>query len=488
MQEISISKVFEEIDTAFKENDIDRVETLLWPALNQFSDMPQLWFYAGNLLFKQEKLALATAAFHRANELAGNSLVLSNLGATYRRLNQHDEGLAVLKSALDLAPDFTPALVNLGSMYVNEGSPNEGIPHLEKAVAQGLASGKMEGGATWNLALLYLEAARWAEGFDLYRAGVGSERQLRNYISKAERGAGLEEPPHLKADSPPAQGRKTRLIVHGEQGIGDELMVAQLLEQACDDYDIWFECHPRLEWLMRNSSFGHKLKGIYPTRKDSHIDWTIKEGIRADYKAPLFDLAAIYRRSTADFANASVAPYQAPQEEAAEYAQRLKHFAAGRPIVGLATRGGVMQTARTYRTLKLPEADALFKNTECVYVGLDYDDMSMFVSWTDQNFPNRYVWFPSIVQHFDYEHRAALTMACDMVVTVCQSQAHLSAGLGQLTRVLTPYRCAWRYAKMEDPDQWLWWRGAHARLYREETPGDWSVPIARVVEDIRRLS
>jgi tetratricopeptide (TPR) repeat protein len=181
MFEVGLEQVCEEINDAFGGKNFARVDSLLWPALDQFPEVPQLWFYAGNLAFKTGKAALSAMCFERAVQLDENPLVLANLGAAYRRMNRHEDGLAVLQRALERDPNYEPALVNYGAMWVNEGRPENGIPSLEKAVALGRARGKLEEGAEWNLGLLYLEAGRFAEGFDIYRNGYGAERLVRTY-------------------------------------------------------------------------------------------------------------------------------------------------------------------------------------------------------------------------------------------------------------------------------------------------------------------
>ncbi len=42
MQEIGLEVVCDEIASAFKANNHERVDQLLWPALNQFPELPQL--------------------------------------------------------------------------------------------------------------------------------------------------------------------------------------------------------------------------------------------------------------------------------------------------------------------------------------------------------------------------------------------------------------------------------------------------------------
>lgn len=488
MQEIAISDVCGAIDAAFRQNDFARVDQLLWPALDQFNDLPQLWFYAGNLNFNLGRVALAETCFQRCVDLDVNPLVLANLGASYRRLNKHAEGIRVLEAALDKQPDYEPALVNLGSMFVNEGCPQKGIPYLERACEIGRQKGRLERGAEWNLGLLYLESGRFAEGFDLYRGGLGKERLMRTYGKESK---GIPEPEVLQPDSPlRIDGRKPRLILWAEQGIGDELMAATIIPDALKDFDIYFECHPRLEKLHRTSIFGDKLCGLYPTRKDDHIAWPVTENIRADYKAPIFDLAARYRRNLASFETAWAErgpTYRADEAETREFRENLEAIAQGRPIVGLATRGGVMQTARTYRTMRAPEVDFLMENTDALFVALDYDNMVDLNIYIAEKYGDRYRWWPSVVQHWDFHHTAALIAACDLTVTVCQSAAHLSAAMGKPTRVLTPKRCAWRYAPVSDPECWYWYPDPAIKLYRQDDPNSWKGPLERVVQDIRGL-
>lgn len=477
-QEIGLQAVCNEIGAAFARADLQRVDQMLWPALDQFPDVPQLWFFAGNLNFQIGRVALSDQCFQRCIDLDSNPMVMANQGAAKRRLNHHDEGIAVLRAALERAPDYEPALVNLGSMFVNEGTPDLGIPHLERACELGKAKGRYEKGSRWNLALLYLEAARFKEGFDLYRTGLGAERLVRDY--------GVDDIPEPVQLQPEHKGGT--LIVYGEQGIGDELMMGQLIKDAQAEFDhVIFECHPRLEKLHRAA---HPGLTLYPTRKDTHIAWPAADRVRADYKAPIFDLASRYRPDVESFKAGWRGPiYKADIEESSRYRAQLVEAAAGRPIVALATRGGVLQTARQYRTIRMSDIERLFKETDAVFVSVDYDDMSDFAIEVQDKFgEGRFHWYPSIVQHFEYDHTAALLAACDMTVTVCQSVFHLSAGMGLKTRCLTPKRCAWRYAPIPgEPELSYWYPSPDVKLYRQDSENGWGSALDRVIADIRGL-
>jgi tetratricopeptide (TPR) repeat protein len=498
--EVGLQSACEEINDAFSKGNLPRVDQLLWPALDQFSEIPQLWFYAGNLAFRTGKAALASACFERALELDDSPLVRSNLGAAYRKLNRHEDGLAVLRSTIDRYPDYEPALVNYGAMFVNEGTPEQGIPALERAVSIGRARGKPEQGAEWNLGLLYLESGRFGDGFDIYRNGYGAERLVRTYAhGEVPEPKRLEHEDHAAVLAGAALGKpRPTLLVWGEQGIGDELMFGTVLNDAIYRYDIVFECHPRLERLHRNSSWARALAEqgrpvrIYPTRKEEYIGWPIADSIRADFKCPIGDLSAFYRRDVASFKDSwkqhgPSYTYNVPEAES--YRAQLAQIAQGRPIIGLAIHGGVINTARMYRTLRLPELEHLVENTNALFVALDYDDMTPYVLHLREKFgAGRYTWFPSIVQHYDFEHTSALLAATDANLLVCQSAAHLSAHIGRTTWVLTPQRHAWRYAKAGDPQEWYWAPSPDVKLLRQTDPVSWKKPLDDAIELIRGIS
>lgn len=481
-QEVGLQDVFAAIEAAFSQNDLTRVEALLWPALDQFPKESRLWFYGGCVLFKAARVASAAAHFERAIQLDETPFVYSNLGACYRRLNLHEEGLEILRQAHERAPNYAPTLVNLGSMYVNEGCPEEGIPYLEKAKAT-----SDERGAIWNLGLLYLESARFAEGFDHYRQGVSHERAARSFGSSK---GTIPEPEMLTPELFEEHGGKgKRIVVWGEQGIGDELMFGTILEDMRKDFEVVFECHPRLQRLHNNA---HPNLKLYPTRKEEWISWPIEQKEIFDFKCAIGDMASYYRRSLDAFKDhwkQAGATYRANPEEIMRYREHLLSEAGGRPIVALGTRGGVMQTARQYRTIRTQEIDRLMKETDAYFVSIDYDDMFGLANYISETHgEGRFRWVPTITQHWDYDHLAALLAACDMTVTVCQSAAHLSAGMGLKTRVLTPIRCAWRYAQIkEEPDLWYWYPDEDIKLIRQDDPKSWDHPINRIISDINEL-
>lgn len=486
MLEIGLTQVFSGIEQAFKDKNIARAEYLLWTALDQYSDMPQLWFFAANVCYEQNRNALAVQCFKRALELEENPIFWANMGAAYRKLNRTEESRRCLERSLEMNPNDGSTLTNMCATFVNEGIPEEGIAYGEAAIAT--RHGER---AQWNLALLYLEAGRFKEGFASYHAGLNHERQLRMFTKPAER----EKEPKVLEPTDERAGKA--LVVYGEQGIGDELMFGTVLHDALDEFGrIIFECHPRLESLHRQSHREAIEAGkliIFPTRKDAVIAWPKEREWNLDYKAPLGDLCNLYRPTHAAFTeayerhvNTRNRPwYQYPRQEREEYRRRLLTLAQGRKIVGFAMRGGVIQTNRFYRTVQPQVLDTFFKRDDIMLVALDYEDITRQVEWFASTYgEGKYFWFPSITHAWEYHHTAALIGACDATVTVCQSVAHMSAAMGLDTFVLTPSRPAWRYGLTGE--DWYWYQNPNVRLLRsrEAVRGevDWKPAIERLMQ------
>lgn len=283
-----------------------------------------------------------------------------------------------------------------------------------------------------------------------------------------------------------------RLLIQTEQGIGDELMAGTMFHDVIRDYDILLDCHPRLEWLHRHSSWVKELKAqgrpvmIEPTRKNREGPEKRDIGARECVaKVAMFDLCRIYRRTAECFTwNGPV--YDAPNIETTKYREQLLRFAAGRKIVGIATRGGTVSTNTKYRRLPGEAIEQLFDRDDTLFIGLDYEDMTTLQQWADQRFgAGRYFWPAAINFAWQYEQVAALIAATDLVISVPQSVMHLSAGMGHRTAILTPSKTDWRMGLTGE--KWAWYPGDHCTLLRQQGD-DWRGIIQQAGDMIGALN
>lgn len=451
MHAIGLEDILKSIPQAIQEGRYQTVDQLLWPALDQRPDNASLWFYAAVFSSLMGRQALSTHCFVKSQELDPQAGHWSNLGGVVRNTDV-ELGRKVLEIGLDHYPDDPHILANLCGSYVNEGNPYPGIEYGERV------KDMAEGGpaAKFNLALLHLEAGHFAQGFDLYAEGHHRLREQKSYDP---------DPPMLTPElHAELKGKGKRLIIWGEQGIGDEMMFATMFADIKKDYHIVFDCHARLESLYRNSSWfnapGYPIT-LFPTRKVDEKPWSVD----ADAKSSIGNMARFYRRDAQSFAWRGPV-YRGDPAETAVMRAHLQKIAQGRKIIGLALNGGTMSTARTYRSMHPDRFESLLKDDRYLFVSLDYEDMTNTAKHiADKYGEGKYVWHPSVCWAWDYSHHASLIAATDAMVTVCQSAAHLSAAMGHPTYVMTPSKPAWRYGLTGET--WNWYPSPNARLLRQ---------------------
>jgi tetratricopeptide (TPR) repeat protein len=447
-------------------------EALLMPALDQFPELPALWFHAGNLFFATDRLAMSMMAYEKAIELEPVAPAYGNLGAVYRRMELRDKALETLAYSVDLDPDNEMTLNNLAACYVNEGAPDLGLKYADEAIKLRPEFSR----AGWNKALCLLELGRFAEGFDLYRQGLGKDRIVREY--KRPDGSAID---YLPADIPVAG----KLLVYGEQGIGDELMFSTMLWDLADHCEIVFDCHPRLYEIYASAAVPATLS---PTRKDE-AGPALALLADVDYAVSIGDLAAHCRRHRDDFTGAwkRWAPFYEPDhEEVQGYRVLLEGLAEGRKIIGLATRGGVIKTNRNYRTLEPKQLEPILTNDRYMFVSLDYENMESTMEHINTHYgPDKIYQFFGVNHHFNYARTQALVAATDALVTVCQSVFHLSAAMNHRTLCLVPDKPAWRYGLWGKKS--FWYPSNNVRLFRKLPDKPWDDVIAKVAGSLKEL-
>ena len=77
-----------------------------------------------------------------------------------------------------------------------------------------------------------------------------------------------------------------------------------------------------------------------------------------------------------------------------------------------------------------------------------------------------------------------LIAACDLVMTIDNTTAHLAAALGKPTWVLLPFVPDWRWLLVRDDSPWY----PTMRLFRQPSIADWPSVIARVAGELAQLT
>ena len=84
----------------------------------------------------------------------------------------------------------------------------------------------------------------------------------------------------------------------------------------------------------------------------------------------------------------------------------------------------------------------------------------------------------------DFSDTAALISQLDLVISVDTSVAHLAGALGKPVWILNRFDTCWRWLLDRTDSPWY----PTAKLYRQETDGDWDGVIRRVAADLKEFA
>jgi hypothetical protein len=345
----------------------------------------------------------------------------------------------------------------MGDALMQRYKPREAMANFVRARKLRGADGIMDT-LNENEGYCRLALREWKRGWELYELGVGRTRHRRD---------------NHYADATAWDGKKTkRLVLWGEQGLGDEIMFASCIPDVRGLADVvHIDTCKKLKGLFARS-FPWTI--VHGTRADDSRPWTVGEEFES--RCIFGSLPKFFRNTDADFPGT---PYLIADPQRRLMCRALldsiNRVNPRRAKVGIAWLGGTMQTGHLWRSLQAEQIASLVDQFPTVdWISLEYKAPG------EGKHPKVHH-FPYLVQTGDYDDTAALLMELDAVVTVQTAVVHLAGALGVPVHVLVSSRPVWRYGATGS--DMLWYKSV--KLHRQREDGDWSAPIAEVVEQLR---
>lgn len=410
--------------------------------------------------------ALRTLGLHaEAVECFGQALVLrpgwsaahNNRGNALKELGHYEKALADFEAAIAANPEDAEA-------YCNRGVAHAELRDVERALADFARSTTIRpdfANAHGNTAFALLLKGEFAEGWRLH--------EWRTKMKGCERDYERRFAAPLWLGNEPLAGKT--ILLHAEQGLGDTIQFSRYAQVIADlGARVILEVHPSLTVLMASLPGGARILARGEALPDH------------DYQCPLMSLPLACRTTLATI------PCQVPYLRAdagriSEWAARLGEKV--RPRVGLVWSGGFRRGAvgslgNPRRNLPLAQLAAL-REPRIEFYSLQKGEAAeqelteaVKNDWSG----------PEILDHtlllVDFSETAALIEQLDLVISVDTSTAHLAGALGKPVWILNRFDTCWRWLRDRDDTPWY----PTARLYRQDTLGDWRGVIQRVKQDL----
>ena len=396
----------------------------------------------------------AVAIFDRLLEARPNEPIIHyNRAIALDSLGRHNEALQGYDRAIALNPNFVGALYNRGDLLDRIGRWPQAIESLEQALAKEPDHPRVH----VDLCKLLLSLGRFAQGYQLFeRRWSAREHPVmpRPYQQQVWDGRRLDG----------------MLLVWGEQGLGDQILYAGMIDELrMLAARIVLEVEPRLVPLFARSFPGIHVIAAGNVPYDRPIDAQIALGSLCQYLRA--DWSAFPRRS--------VGYLVADATRTAALRERIKGD-AGR-VVGLSwiSKNPVHAAAKS---ATLRDFEMLLRLPNTRFVDLQYGDTTAERTAAERDLGVRVEHLDHVDTTNDIDTLAALIAACDAVVTVSNTTAHLAGALGRPTWIMVPHGRAhlWYWFKEGARSPWY----PQVRVRRQQRGQTWTQLLNSCLDEI----
>ena len=336
-----------------------------------------------------------------------------NIGISCRTMGMIDKAMECYRTELT-SPTLGQAEMaqiygNMSGCYINEGDPEAAIVLADKGLRYNPNSPQLKN----HKALALLELGCYEEGFKLYEARYELPEFHKRDFGKAPRW-----------DGKPVG----KLAIHGEQGIGDELLFLARVPQILDRVEeLAIECTPRLLGILKNSFKGELKVKIFPDHA------SLQKAFVAD---AWLGLGSLMLHAWPPIRNVYLKPSRA-------------YFRGERPRIGISWRGGTLRTHEYHRNAPFE----LWKPYVERIKGVGVDLIS--VQYGPAADMAKTLGIPHDEANIaDLDMLCSMIKSCDLIVSVCNTTIHMAGVLGVPCKVLVPAKPAWRYGQKGEQSDW----------------------------------
>lgn len=404
-------------------------------------------FNAGNALTAKGESAAAIARFRRAIELRpdyANAHV--NLGSAVGKLGDYAEAEQHYRAAVALKPNPTN-LVCLGGSLGAQGRLDEEEVFYRRALE--LDPHYVD--AHQNLAWALLKRGDYQQGWAEY----AMRWRPQDY-------AAIEVGGVPEWHGEPLEGCSVLLV--GDQGFGDQLQFlrfARVLERLGATVDV----------LVREP-----LVALAQTVPGVNRAWSGNAEGRYDYWAPLMSVPSCINMALSTVP--AEVPYLFPDEAKVKaWGERVNEAAGSRRKVGLVWAGSPTFGNDRYRSMKFEDLAPLAALTDIAWFSLQKGAAESQL----RNAPETFLPRDFTHELNDFTDTAALVTNLDLVIVVDTGVSHLTGALGVPVWVLLPANSDWRWLEHRSDSPWY----PTARLFRQDTLGDWAPVMTNVAQALR---
>jgi tetratricopeptide (TPR) repeat protein len=458
-------------------------------ALARVPDAPSVHYNLGNALRGLEKLEEAIEHYKRAiSGNPGHAEAYLNGGVLLFALGRYEEAEDQLKRAIALKPVLSEAHLGMGNLFSLLDRYDEAVGHYRMAATAEPNSAK----AHFNIGSALESLGRYEEAMQSYERALSIDPQLEFALwatlnlplSHGDFSTGwpnferYRTAGHIKSGPNPSYPRwdgvrfQGTLLVWGDQALGEQIIFASMVPELREYADrVIVQVEPRLVSLFARS---------FPYAEVIPFGAAYPEPI--DFQEPLSSLGRFLRPTWESFPKHEHGYLVADEKRSARLRRHLK--ADGRTVVGLSWRSKNVRFGVS-KTIPLRDFEPLLRAPGLRFVDLQYGDTREERDSIKREFGVEVLGLEEIDNTNDVDGLAALMGACDVVVSVSNTNAHLAGALGRPTIVLLRYGFGrfWHWFRNRDDSPWY----PRVRILSQGPTQPWGELVRSALSEINKL-
>ena len=348
-----------------------------------------------------------------------SSNAFNNLGTTLRKLGDLASAKAAFESACILSPNLHEPFFNLAALEALEYNPQKAIDLYKQSLTKtSYTSTDITARVNFSLGFELAKIGQLSEAWKMFEFGFQPAIPFE-YRRSPNRSFSVP-----RWNGEPLNGQ--RLLIWGEQGIGDELCFLTCLPdlETVDGY-ILVECSERLveplsrsfpKIVFRASSY-HHTQGLPPIFDDYNLH------------IPMGSLMGIFRNDISDFKKSK--PYIIVDRIKANYFEnKLNTSHDTRKRIGICWRSGKLSGERNINYTSLHDWGSIFSLPNCDFINLQYGECEDELIEAENKFGVRIIRWSDLDLKNDIDSTLALMSQLDTVVTVGTAVSMMAASIG----------------------------------------------------------
>jgi tetratricopeptide (TPR) repeat protein len=359
-----------------------------------------------------------------------SAMLWNTLGSVMVELGEMEQALIFFNEALSLAPDFHKARYNRGSTFLALGDLDRALEDVEASIPGALEASEATMMRLCRASVLITKG-------DLEKGWEAYEERLDPHFADVT---------HFMVDAPrwtpEVDLAGKRLLLIGEQGLGDEVLFGSLLPDVLEalgpDGKLSLAVEERLVPLFQQS-FPQVEVGAHRTGKVDHhtvrVAPFMQERDDLDYWAPMASPLRRFRKTLADFP-ARERFLEADPERVAHWKALLETAGPG-PKIGVLWKSLKVDSAR-YRYFSPFDAwKPVLQVPGVTFVNLQYGDCAEELARAKEELGVE-IWSPpGIDLKDDLADLAALCCALDLTVGPANATTNIGAAAGAATWLIS---------------------------------------------------